>query len=147
MRRNLVIAPTVVAAALVTLAACSRTGGTGVANVVDNYLYDLGNRNYSAACKQLIDQLRQQLGDCPATLKRHHDNLPVNEYGELRDAHVRRVTYNTKDNAKATVYPQDIKIGTGSKAKRSIAAYHATDGQDLELTKVGKAWRISGGGV
>ncbi|WP_377273399.1 hypothetical protein [Peterkaempfera sp. SMS 1(5)a] len=147
MRPNLVIAPAVVAVALVALAACSRTGGTGVTNVVDNYLYDLGNRNYSAACQQLTEQLRQQLGDCPATLKRHHDNLPVGEYGELRDAHVRKVTYDTKDSTKAKVYAQDIKIGTGSKAKRSIAANHATDGHGLELTKVGKAWRISGGGV
>ncbi|MGW4518262.1 hypothetical protein ACWEO4_41515 [Streptomyces sp. NPDC004393] len=147
MRRSHVIAAAVAAAILVACAACSRTGGTGVSNVVDNYLYDLGNRDYPAACQQLTDQLRKQLGDCPATLKRHHDNLPVGEYAELRDAHVRKVTYDTKNNTKATVYPQDMKVGTGRSAKRSIAANHATNGQGLELAEVGTAWRISGGGV
>jgi hypothetical protein len=132
--------------AVLALGACSRTGGVAVTTVVENYLYDLGNRDYSAACQQLTDALRASLGDCPSALRRRHGNLPVAEYDELRDADVKRVTYH--GSTKAQVYPQDIVIRQPHKpTKRSIAANHATNGQPLELTKLATAWRISGGGV
>ena len=146
-------------AALVTLAGCgTNSNGTGSpGGVAEDYLHDLADRDYSAACQLLTDDLRHQLGDCPSALAKRHGDLPVTALDELRLATVDHVTY--RDSTTALVYAKDIKVrvtatvkvnGTPkprSSAQRSIAANEATDGHGLELRKTGTGWRISGGGV
>jgi hypothetical protein len=145
---------------LLALAGCgANSNGTGAAGgVAEDYLHDLANHNWAAACQLLTDQLREQLGDCPAALAKRHSDLPVSDLDELRDATVDHVTYNGSSTT-AKVYTQDVKVRTSVTVKvngtpktrtstsRSIAAYHATNGQGLELTKTPAGWRISGGGV
>ena len=81
-------------------------------------------------------------GDCAAALAKRHGDLPPSDLDELRDVRVSSVTYQGSD--KATVHTSNVKT---SAKKNSVAAYHATDGKGLELTKGPGGWRISGGGV
>ncbi len=125
------------------LGACGNVNGTaGAPGVAEDYLHDLGNRDYPSACALLTDQVRQQLGgDCAAALAKRHGDLPPADLAELRDVRVSSVNYQGSDQA--TVHTSNVK--TGAK-KNSVAAYHATDGKGLELTKGHDGWRISGGG-
>ncbi len=130
--------------ALLVLTGCGNVNGTaGAPGVAEDYLHDLGNRDYKSACALLTDQLRQQVGgDCADVLRKRHDDLPPADLDELRDVRVSSVTYQGSD--KATVHTSNVKT---SGKKNSVAAYHATDGKGLELTKGPDGWRISGGGV
>jgi hypothetical protein len=143
--------------AVFALAGCgANSNGTGSAGgVAEDYLHDIANQNYAAACQLVTDDLRKSLGDCPKAVAKHRDGLPVSDIDELRDVTVDHVTYHGTTNA--SVYTQDVKLrktvtvkvnGTPkprTSAYRSIAAYHATDGKGLELTKTSSGWRISGG--
>jgi hypothetical protein len=132
---------------------CSRSNNYA-AGPAENYFHDLGNRNFSAACQLFTDDLRRQLGDCPATLRKRLDDLPVSEVSELQNVSVGRVI--NQDKGKALVYPRDVTThrtitvkvkgspAPRSSAVRSIAANHATDGKALQLTKTGDVWQISG---
>ena len=143
--------------ATLAVAGCGVQESTGNAGgTADNYFHDLGSENYPAACQLLSTDLRQRLGDCPAALRERH-RLAVGQRNELTTVSVRHVVYHGKD--KAQVYPKDVTVYTTvtvrvrgtptprSSAVRSLAANFATDGQGLELAKVGDAWQISGGGV
>jgi hypothetical protein len=144
-------------AVVLLTAGCTSNADGNAGGTVESYLHDLGNGNYPAACQLLTTELASQLGDCPGALRKHHGDLPVGEFTELRLVSVSHVVRKT--GSTALVYPQDIKVRTTvtvkvngtpaprSSASRSIAANHAMDGRALELTKVGNAWRISGGGV
>jgi hypothetical protein len=150
-RWRLVLTMVLLASALAGCAP-SNASATGTA---EGYFHDLGSGDYQGACQLLTDELRGRLGDCPAALRRHVAELPVGELRELREVTVAHVVYHGKDTA--LVYPQDVKAyvtvtvrvngspAPRSSAARSIAAYHATDGHTLRLTRAGRVWRIADG--
>jgi hypothetical protein len=134
---------------------CSRSN-TYAAGPAENYYHYLGNGDYESACRLLTDDFRRQLGDCPSALRRRVTGLSVSDARELPYVTVGKVVYHGKD--KAVVYPQDVKAyrtvttkvkgspAPRSSPVRSIAAFYATDGKALQLTKTGDEWRISGWG-
>lgn len=141
-------------AMLLAVSGCAASNGSA-AGTAETYLHDLGDGDFRGACTLLTDELRGKLGDCPAALRGRVSGLPVGERTELRGVRVRHVVYH--GSAEAQVYPQDVKTdGTvtvtvkGSPAPRSttvrsIAAYHATNGNALRLTKDGHVWLIADG--
>jgi hypothetical protein len=122
--------------------------------VATSYFHDLGNQNYSNACKLLTDDLRRKLGDCPSTLRKHHGGLPFGTREDLRNVSIR--TIHTRNGAgrvissDATV-TRTVKDSKGkshiTRVRTGVAVSQATGGQGLQLTEVGKNWYISGGGV
>lgn len=144
---------TLLSATLLIAGGCARSN-TYAAGPAENYFRDLGDENYAAACQLFTDDLRRQLGDCPATLRQRVGGLPVGELRELQHVSVGHVVY--KGRTDALVYPRDVKAyrtvtvrvkgspAPRSSAVRSIAAFHATDGKALRLTRTGNEWRISG---
>lgn len=149
MRRIAVL----VVAGLGLLAGCG-SSGQNPSTVAASYFHDLGNEDYANACKLLTDDLRRQLGDCPAALRKHHGGLPFSTRDDLRTVSIR--TIPTK-NGTGRVISGDATITRTVKDKNGkshitrvrggVPVYQATDGKGLLLTQVGKAWYISGGGV
>jgi hypothetical protein len=150
MRR---IAVLVAVAGLGLLAGCG-SDSHNPSTVAASYFHDLGNQNYSNACKLLTADLRRQLGDCPSALRKHHGGLPFSTRDDLRNVSIR--TIHTKNGAgrvisgDATV-TRTVKDRNGkshiTRVRSGVAVSQATGGQGLQLTEVGKNWYISGGGV
>jgi hypothetical protein len=140
-------------AGLGALAGCGSSGGNP-STVAASYFHDLGNQNYANACKLLTADLRGRLGDCSATLRKHHGGLPFSTRDDLRNVSIR--TIHTKNGAgrvisnDATV-TRTVKDKNGkshiTRVRSGVAVSQATGGQGLLLTEVGKKWYISGGGV
>ncbi|NJC73126.1 hypothetical protein HC031_25905 [Planosporangium thailandense] len=153
MRRTTLALPVAMTVTVLAATGCSRSNSYA-AGPAENYFHDLGDENYSAACQLFTDNLRRQLGDCPATLRQRLGGIPVSELRELQHVSVGHVVYKGKTDA--LVYTRDVKTyktvtvrvkgspAPRSSAVRSLAAFHATDGKTLRLTKTGNEWRISG---
>jgi hypothetical protein len=143
-----------VVAGLAGLGVVAGCGGNShnPSTVATSYFHDLGNQNYSNACKLLTADLRRQLGDCSSTLRKHHGGLPFSTRDDLRNVSIRSI--HTKNGAgrvissDATV-TRTVKDRNGkshiTRVRSGVAVSQATGGQGLQLTEVGKDWYISGG--
>jgi hypothetical protein len=154
-RMSVLVAGGLVACGLTASAGCGH--GSSVESVAAAYFHDLANHKYQDACTLFTDDLRRKLGDCPATLRRHHARglLSTSEYeDDLRYVTVTGV-HTKGDTAEVTgrnvLVDRKVKDKQAGKVKttrvRTAAVSAETDGKGITLVKVGDTWKISGGGI
>ncbi len=141
-------------AALLALPACG--GNSDEAKVraaVADYLDEVGEQNYPAACGFLHNDAKTALGsDCAAGLEKRYSSLSVDVRDDLDEISVDDVALN---GSTATVAVDEVEVKSKStsrsrkgKKKTSTSYLPAPDltgGKGFTLKKDGKDWRISAG--
>ena len=147
-------------AAVLSIGLASTMAGCGSANdkaavrtAVEEYLDNLGEQNYSAACGFLTQQaqgtdcatrLAKVYADLSSALREDMDDISVNDVSlkgssatvrdsQIRVEHQRKVT-TTKNKKKTT-----------KTTKSYTTLSDVTPGDGFAITKVGSAWKISTG--
>lgn len=147
---RVLVAGMVTAAALLT-AGC---GGDkdGAREAVEEYLDEVGEQKYGAACGYLTDGLRKKLGgDCGRALSSRYQRLTASQREDLDDVSVDEVNMS---GSSAKVRDGEIRIehettsrrkGKKKKSTTYTAAPDLTSGDGYTLVKVGDAWKIDAG--
>jgi len=140
-------------AALLALPACGGNSDEAkVREAVAEYLDEVGEQDYKAACGFLHDDAKSKLGsDCAAGLQQRYGNLSADVREELDDINVDDVVIK---GSTATVASDEIEVKSTSKTRRkgktrSRTSYHQapdmTAGAGFSLKKSGSDWRIASG--
>lgn len=144
------------AVALATLLALPACGGNSdegkVRTAVADYLDEVGEQDYKAACDYLHADAKTKLGgDCADKLQQRYSSLPAEIREDLDDIDVDDV--ELKGSA-ATVRNDEIRVESTSKTRRKgktktktsyRPAPDVTNGTGFTLKKAGSDWRISTG--
>lgn len=148
--RRVLVAGMVAAAALLPTGCAGEEAGVRVA--VEEYLDEVGDQKYSAACGYLTDGLRKKLGgDCAQALGKRYEKLTASQREDLDDVSVDSVDVSGNS---AKVRDGEIRIehekttrknGKKKKSYSYSSAPDLTPADGFSLTKSGDAWKISDG--
>jgi hypothetical protein len=140
-------------AALLAVPACGANSDEAkVRQAVSDYLDEVGEADYKAACGYLHSDVTSKLGgDCAAALEQRYSSLSVDVREDLDDIDVDDVV--VKGSA-ATVANDEIRVESKSKTRRKgksrtstsyLPAPDLTGGAGFSLKKAGDDWRIATG--
>jgi hypothetical protein len=140
-------------AALLAIPACGGNSDEAkVRQAVADYLDEVGEQDYKAACGFLHNDAKTKLGsDCAAGLEQKYSSLSVDVRDELDEINVDDVVIK---GATATVANDEIEVKSTSKTRRkgktkSKTSYHqapdVTGGTGFTLKKAGSDWQIATG--
>jgi hypothetical protein len=140
-------------AALLTIPACGGNSDEAkVRQAVADYLDEVGEQDYKAACGFLHNDAKTKLGsDCAAGLQQRYSALSVDVRDELDEINVDDVVIK---GTTATVANDEIEVKSTSKTRRkgktkSKTSYHqapdVTGGSGFTLKKAGSDWQITSG--
>jgi hypothetical protein len=160
MRRNTLRTFGLGAAALATLLVLPACSGNpdeaAVRTAVTDYLDEVGEANYTAACGFLHAEAKAKLGaDCAAALQQKYAQLPSDVREDFDEINVDDVTIK---GSTATVAAEDVRVEIKSKSKSYrkgkiksktktsyVTAPDVTNGAGFTLKKDGKNWKIAAG--
>ncbi len=140
-------------AALLAIPACGGNSDEAkVRQAVADYLDEVGEQDYKAACGFLHNDAKTKLGsDCAAGLEQKYSSLSVDVRDELDEINVDDVVIK---GTTATVANDEIEVKSTSKTRRkgktkSKTSYHqapdVTGGTGFTLKKAGSDWQIASG--
>jgi hypothetical protein len=140
-------------AALLAIPACGGNSDEAkVRQAVADYLDEVGEQDYKAACGFLHNDAKTKLGsDCAAGLQQRYSALSVDVRDELDEINVDDVVIK---GTTATVANDEIEVKSTSKTRRkgktkSKTSYHqapdVTGGSGFTLKKAGSDWQITSG--
>lgn len=119
---------------------------------VEEYLDEVGEQQYGAACGYLTDGLRKKLGgDCSRTLATRYERLTATQRDDLDDVSVDSVDVSGNS---AKVRDGEVRIehetttrrkGKKKKSTTYTTAPDLTRGDGYTLVKVGDSWKIDDG--
>jgi len=144
------------AAALAIVLVVPACGGNNdeskVRTAVSDYLDEVGEQDYKAACGYLHNDAKSKLGgNCETALQQRYTSLSAEARDDLDDIDVDDV--QVKGSA-ATVSNEEIRVESKSKTRRkgktkTTTSYHPapdmTAGAGFALKKAGSDWKISSG--
>jgi hypothetical protein len=140
-------------AALLAIPACGGNSDEAkVRQAVADYLDEVGEQDYKAACGFLHNDAKTKLGsDCASGLQQRYSALSVDVRDELDEINVDDVVIK---GTTATVANDEIEVKSTSKTRRkgktkSKTSYHqapdVTGGSGFTLKKAGSDWQITSG--